>query len=763
MQKGAITLMSTSQEQSTTGLSLQQQLLLVSQKIHDSDCFFDAMPSLEEDLKKFLECERVTVYSKGRSDKEIVSRFKSGEDNLEIRVPLSPTSISGFVAMSQKAVLLKDVYNDAELKAVHPELQFNRSFDEKSGFRTRSVICVPIKFGEVLLGVLQVLNKSALNGTSSFDKRHLKCALALSKILGQKFRYELKGTKGPYDYLVQTRRIKQEKLDEILERAQKEGSPIHELLISSTGLNRGEIGRSLEQYYQVPFVQYDPHHEINAELASGINAAYLKQQLWVPIRKSEDGEVTVLVDNPNDAQKIMEIQRSLPAKKYFFNIAFPEDILKYLGQGGEITETPTDIHELVGMLQDEVEAIDTDEIDDEVNENAATVIQLVNKFITDAYQSRASDIHIEPAKGKTNASVRFRVDGACRPAFSIPYTHVRAVVSRIKIISGLDISERRKPQDGKCAVRFRGQPIELRVATVPTVHGESVVMRILASSEPLPLDKLNFSARNYTETTRIVESPHGIFLVVGPTGSGKTTTLHAILGHINTPERKIWTAEDPVEITQSGLNQVQMKPEINLTFATALRSFLRADPDVIMIGEMRDHETAHIGVEAALTGHFVFSTLHTNSAAETITRLLDLELDPVSFSDAMQGVLAQRLVRTLCSDCKQSYDIPEDEITLLRRYYGEEFFDELNVSAGTSVFKANGCEKCGNTGYLGRTGIHELLCTSEEIKRLIYEKATATQLKEQAIKEGMRTLMQDGIQKLFLGQTDLVQVRKVAT
>ncbi len=740
-------------------LIYQKQLNALMQSVHEADNFFEAMPEIEPRMKEMLDCERLTVYAKGRNDREIVSQFKSGTDIQEIRVPLSSTSIAGFVALCQKPILIKDVYDDAELSKIHADLKFNKSFDQKSGFRTRAVIGVPIKAGDVLLGVLQVLNKKT---GSCFSKEDLKHAWAIAKILAQKFRYELKGTKGPYDYLVQTKKVKPEKLKELLERAVKEDTSIINLLVSDAGVSRQEIGVSLEHYYQVPFVSFDPEHTIPADLLKGINQAYLRQQMWVPIAGSRDDEVTVLVDNPSDPQKIMEINRTLPAKKYVFKMAFPEDILKYLGVGTASADESTDIADLVGKLQEEaIDLIETDDDWSEAREDEATVIQLVNKLITDAYQARASDIHIEPAKGKNNANVRIRVDGSMRSLFSIPYTHVKAVVSRIKIMSGLDISERRKPQDGKTAIRFRGQPIELRVATVPTVHGESVVMRILASSEPIPIEKLNFSERTQREIERITAIPQGILLVVGPTGSGKTTTLHSILGHINTPDRKIWTAEDPVEITQPGLAQVQMKPEVNLTFATALRAFLRADPDVIMIGEMRDYETAHIGVEASLTGHFVFSTLHTNSAPETVTRLLDLGLDPVSFSDALQGVLAQRLVRTLC-DCKEAYALPEEEHTLLSRYYGVEYFDELGAKVGHEVYRAKGCERCGNTGYRGRTGIHELLVNTPAIKGLIYRKATVAEIAQVGMQEGMRSLMQDGIRKLTLGQTDLAQVRKVA-
>ena len=390
----------------------------------------------------------------------------------------------------------------------------------------------------------------------------------------------------------------------------------------------------------------------------------------------------------------------------------------------------------------------------------------MNRLIVDAARFKASDIHVEPRKGKQSAVVRMRIDGECREMLKIPATHIRAVISRIKIMSRLDIAERRKPQDGKISVKIQNQTVDLRVAVIPTVDGESAVLRLLASGEAaVPFDKLNFSERNEREVKKIIEHPHGIFLVVGPTGSGKTTTLHAILGHINTPDLKIWTAEDPVEITQPGLQQVQVQPAIGFDFAAAMRAFLRADPDIILIGEMRDRETSHIGVEASLTGHLVFSTLHTNSAPETITRLLGLELDPMDFADALLGILAQRLLRTLC-DCKQKYRPTEEDIAQLRHMYGEpqERFDGMLKAMGDiQLARPIGCENCGKTGYRGRTGIHELLVATPEVKKLIVKTASVSDLRELAIKEGMTTLMQDGIWRVLRGQSDIAQLRKVVT
>jgi type II secretory ATPase GspE/PulE/Tfp pilus assembly ATPase PilB-like protein len=424
----------------------------------------------------------------------------------------------------------------------------------------------------------------------------------------------------------------------------------------------------------------------------------------------------------------------------------------------------SNLEDLIGRLESEVD-VDEEDISDafsSVDENEATVVQLVNRMIANANKMNASDIHVEPSKGKTPAVVRMRVDGVCREVLKIPSSHIAAVLARIKIISKLDIAERRKPQDGKITAKFHGKSIELRVATVPTVNGESAVMRVLASGGVLPFEKLNLSQRNYDVTKKLIAHPHGIFLVVGPTGSGKTTTLHAILGNINTPDRKIWTAEDPVEITQPGLQQVQVQPKIDFTFAAAMRAFLRADPDVILIGEMRDQETCHIGIEASLTGHLVFSTLHTNSAPETITRLLDLGIDPLNFADAFLGVLAQRLVRTLCAECKEACKPTEEEFEKIVHAYGEDAFPELGVKKDDlQLYKPTGCERCGKTGYRGRTGIHELLISTADMKKMIVSKTEIAEIRKLAMQEGMRTLVQDGIMKVLKGQTDLLQLRRV--
>ena len=382
--------------------------------------------------------------------------------------------------------------------------------------------------------------------------------------------------------------------------------------------------------------------------------------------------------------------------------------------------------------------------------------------------------------------IRFRRDGQLRPYLELPPSYRSALIARLKIMCDLDISERRKPQDGKInfAKFVQGLRLELRVATIPTQNNlEDAVLRLLSSSKPIPLENLGLSASNFEHLMGAAKRPYGMLLCVGPTGSGKTTTLHSLLGAINTPERKIWTAEDPIEITQPGLRQVQVNPRIEWTFAKALRAFLRADPDVIMVGEIRDQETAQVAIEASLTGHLVLSTLHTNSAPETVTRLLDMGMDPFNFADALLGVLAQRLVRRLCLHCRSEREATaEEEDELLhdhmqglagvenapdagevladwRRRFGSESREGAEQAGRLTLYRSAGCEHCGGTGYRGRAGIHELMMVSRGLRQRIQTGHRADDLLHHALGEGMRTLRQDGIEKVLAGVTSIEEVR----
>jgi type II secretory ATPase GspE/PulE/Tfp pilus assembly ATPase PilB-like protein len=399
-------------------------------------------------------------------------------------------------------------------------------------------------------------------------------------------------------------------------------------------------------------------------------------------------------------------------------------------------------------------------------------------MIVDAHSQGVSDIHVETLPGREKVRIRFRKDGVLKGYLELPHTYRAAIVARIKIMCDLDISERRKPQDGKINfAKYSSQHrLELRVATIPTSNGlEDVVLRLLASARALPLDQVGLTEGNYKRLTAAIERPYGLVLCVGPTGSGKTTTLHSALGHLNTAQRKIWTAEDPVEITQAGLRQVQVNPKIDWTFAKALRAFLRADPDVIMVGEIRDKETAQMAVEASLTGHLVMSTLHTNSAPETVTRLLDIGLDPFNFGDSLLAVLAQRLVRKLCASCRTARNATAEEVDELLHYWLQPFAPDTapapdrvladwRVQHGPQLmhWHAPGCATCEGQGLRGRAAIHELMTITRESRRLVQTGANVEQLQQQALADGMRTLRQDGIGKVLAGVMSLGEVKATA-
>lgn len=741
-----------------TSLSKIYQRLKYSKKLKA------AMKEVEKDLLDLLGVRLFTIYQCVDNGKEIMASIKGGDseddDSYQIRVPFSPTSLAGYVALSQRALVVRNVLDSEELLDIHPRLQFDKRFSEAKGWKVKSMIVVPIK-DEILLGVLQLIN---FEGDRDFTKSDLKHALMVCQMLAKQFRSSLQSTQGPYDYLVQKGKITSVELEELETKTSLYGGSVTRTLMEEFDIEADTIGKSLEYYYRVPYMKYDAEHELPVDLLENVGVSYLRSNLWLPVAGNKE-EAVILIDDPSDYQRIMEIQGVINARNYVFRVGLREHILQFL-RGDKETEMEEGFDDVFSTLDEQggIEMEDGDDDEDESLAETSGIIQLVNRIITESDRLGASDIHIEPGKDNAPGGVRIRVDGICRELLKVPKEHCAALIARIKVISRLNIAEKRLPQDGKCKLKVRGKKLELRVATVPTVQGESAVLRILAAGSALPLDKLNLSVPNYDRVVEMSAHPHGLFLVVGPTGSGKTTTLHAVLGYINKPERKIWTAEDPVEITQPGLQQVQMLPKIDFTFATAMRAFLRADPDVILIGEMRDHETASIGVEASLTGHLVLSTLHTNSAPETITRLLDLGLDPVNFSDALLGVLAQRLMRTLCGKCKTPYKPDKKELDHLVDAYGRKHFEELNIDLKkVELMGPVGCVDCGNTGYKGRTGIHELLQGTLELQAMIYQKAELADIRAQAIKDGMRTMKQDGIHKIFLGLSDYKQLLRVVS
>jgi type II secretory ATPase GspE/PulE/Tfp pilus assembly ATPase PilB-like protein len=546
----------------------------------------------------------------------------------------------------------------------------------------------------------------------------------------------------------------------------KNGSEdLEAVLLDRYGVSKHDLGAALSDFYQCPYLPYDERTVIDSDLFKTLNADYLKKNLWLPIAR-RGTRIDVLTTDPNDLDKGWDVRRSFPGATICYAVGLRRDVEQFLlgatGQGKN-SSLGTILSELV---QDIPIAPAGETAPNQIDENDSAIVRLANHLIAEADRVGASDLHIEPYAERKDTAVRFRVDGTCFTFMKFPAAYRRAVVSRLKIMANLDIAERRKPQDGK--IRFRlgkHRDLELRVATLPTAGGdEDVVLRLLTAKEPMPLDAMEFSPPTLQAIKKLAEQPHGLILCVGPTGSGKTTALHAILKHINTDERKIWTAEDPIEITQDGLRQVQVHQKIGLTFATAMRAFLRADPDVIMIGEMRDKETADIAIEASLTGHLVLSTLHTNSAVETMARLLDLGCDPFNFADAMLGILAQRLCKRICSQCKEAYRPSRQEFDELAEGYSLQFWDSLGVEYGDQfkLYRGRGCDVCNRTGFKGRVPVYEFLLASDDMKQLVQSRARPSDMLAKAIESGMLTLLQDGIKKTLQGLTTYGQVRAVA-
>ena len=522
------------------------------------------------------------------------------------------------------------------------------------------------------------------------------------------------------------------------------------------------------------------------DLLKNLKKDYVESNSLLPIDEIKEGLVVLTLD-PERVKSQRIANTIFPKHKIIYAVTTRREFNATVEQfyGGQQGESDTgDINEMLFNLADENVEEGFNEIEESAEASDNELVKLVNKIIIDAYKMGVSDIHVEPYTGKEKTKIRFRKDGSLMSYIEVPASYRNPLVTRIKIMCDMDISEKRRPQDGKIKFRkFAPLDIELRVATIPSAGGlEDVVMRILATGEPIPLDNMGFTAHNLDQLKKIISKPYGLFFVCGPTGSGKTTTLHSVLKYLNRTETKIWTAEDPVEITQKGLRQVQINVKAGLTFPVIMRSFLRADPDIIMVGEMRDKETTSIGIEASLTGHLVLATLHTNSAPESVTRLLDMGMDPFNFADALLGVLAQRLAKRLCQ-CKESYVAGEHEIkSLLTEYCDElnhidrfkanpeaayqevhdQWIKQYGDDAGQiTLCKPAGCDDCAGTGYSGRVGLHELMIASDALKKNIQEHARVAEMLVTALDDGMRTLKQDGIEKVLQGVTDMHQVRVV--
>ncbi|MFH1494881.1 MAG: GspE/PulE family protein [Pseudomonadota bacterium] len=779
--------MNTQASESNAELSSQlvfsRKLNAVTNKIHATQNIDEIMLQLSSDICALFEADRLTIYTVDEEKSSIVTKIKTGLGAFkDFKLPISSQSVAGYVALNKTIVNIRDVYDDEELKSYNPGITFLKDIDRKSGYRTRQMLVAPIIDADSseLIGVIQLIN--ALSG-QPFPAVAEEGMQELARTLAIAFRMR-KRIRTKFDSLIGQGILSPAEIELATRSANRKNRDVEDILLDEFQVKPADMGQSLADFYHVPYEPFKSDRIKPDELLKNLKRDYVEGSLWVPVDDTPEGMV-ILTPEPDRIMGSRVVSNIFPRRKLLYRVCTHRDFAATLNQFYGASANLGSIDDLLSNLDDET-AEDGSSSSDELTAAADNeLVKLVNKIIVDAYNQRASDIHIEPYPGKNKTIIRFRKDGTLFPYIEVPASYRSALLARLKIMCDLDISEKRKPQDGKIMFKkFGPLDIELRVATIPTSGGlEDVVMRILAAGEPIPIDKLGVSPHNLERLKKVVSKPYGLFLVCGPTGSGKTTTLHSVLGHINTPETKIWTAEDPVEITQKGLRQVQVNPKAGITFAVAMRAFLRADPDVVMVGEMRDKETVATGIEASLTGHLVLSTLHTNSAPESIVRLLDMGMDPFNFADALLGILAQRLGKSLCSACKQSYTPSASEIESLLTEYSEELLNTPdwlqdpvaarknlhqswiktygNEKGELQMHRPVGCEKCNKTGYKGRFGLHELLIGSDAVKKNIQEHARVAEMTVTALSEGMRTLRQDGIEKVLQGITDMKQVRSV--
>ena len=545
--------------------------------------------------------------------------------------------------------------------------------------------------------------------------------------------------------------LSNDELIELIEESNINLLPLPSLIANNVGIKEDELLISLAKIMNLNY-QRLKELEVEPDILDIVPPKTIFQYNIIPIREEKNALICATSD-PFTSGLIDGVQLAT-ARRVRILLSPIDDITeaarKFYGVGAETLDQMMENNELDFDEENDLSKQDLSDLDQE-----ASVVKFVNQVIWEAYKDRSTDIHIEPLE--SDLRIRYRIDGVLRETPMPPYLKrfQSSVISRIKVMANMDIAEKRLPQDGRISIRIRGEEIDVRVSTMPTVYGESVSLRLLMRGGSLiSMSDLGLNQKDSDLLTRMITRPHGILLVTGPTGSGKSTSLYAWLHTINSTDKRIMSAEDPIEYEMTGVNQVQMRPEIGLNFSSALRTFLRQDPDVIMVGEIRDRDTAEIAIRAALTGHLVFSTIHTNDSASTITRLLDMGIEPFLVSSSVEGIVAQRLIRRLCKKCRRPVNLDQG-------FLKEHGFPIEKLAPINPIYEAVGCDECRGTGYKGRSAIFEIMPITDEVRPLVVANATASSIKQAALNAGMKTLRQDGWDKVLQGVTTVDEIIRV--
>jgi type II secretory ATPase GspE/PulE/Tfp pilus assembly ATPase PilB-like protein len=767
-------------EELLKNLEFHKSIQRITNRINDTDNLEEIFTDINEDIRQLFNINVLNIYAVDRPKKEIYSMRLEDSILKEIRLPINNSTIAGHAANTKRMIHINDAYNEREIRKIHEQLSFDRNLDKKKGIVTGQVMAIPILHDGSIMGVMEIMNKKGSDKIDDYRQIFLdEIFNALGNTFADNENAPNQNRDDKFDYLIEHGLVTEADMRKAWKKARNQKELIENILMRRYNVYREDIGKALAEYYHCQFISYNGMLPIPHDLLKNIKEKHLQSLLLVPLNKI-NGKINVIVDDPANIVKREAIEGLLKTKTIKYSVSLTEDILKYIDRFYSSDEVAVDVEvekeeeedkkdyipivEFRAKMETEKMTI-KDESNEVIKQTPDTIEQLVNKIIHEANSRLASDIHIEPNMDTNNIEIRYRIDGVCLLYQTLPYRFLDALISRIKVISNLDPSVKGMPQDGK--IRFKkpaGGEIELRVAIIPTQGGvEDVVMSILAKGKVMPLEVIGLSKRHYWELLKLLERYQGMILFAGPTGSGITTTIHACLANINTPEKKIWTAEATVEIKQHGLRQVEIQPQTGLTFAKTMRSFLNADPDVIMVGGMPDFETARICIETSLNGRLILGAMPTQSTTETIVRLMDMGVDSVNFADGLLGILAQRLVRTLCKKCKETYHPSKEEYEELAELYGNEYFETLNLSYSNDLelYRPKGCDDCDQTGYTGRIGIHELLIVSRNIKRMIQRRKNVEFIQQAAMAEGMTTLLQDGIIKAIQGHTDVNQIRRI--